>query len=106
MTISTPSHEAMWAERVRNWRESGENAYAFARANGFTHSSLRYWARRLAKSRKQDPAPTMVALVRRSDAPVERAELVVEIADARIRVARGFDRELLGEVVRALGGAK
>lgn len=98
----------MWAERVRNWRESGENAYAFSRANGFTHSSLRYWARRLAKSRKQEPAPTMVALVRKSDVPAaaERTEIVVEIADARIRVARGFDRELLGEVVRALGGAK
>ena len=51
----------------------------------------------------------MVALVRKTDASPEAtsasgAELVVEIAAARIRVARGFDAELLGEVVRALGG--
>lgn len=99
----------MWAERVRSWRSSGQNAFAFAKANGITHSSLRYWTKRLAKPRKQAAAPTMVALVRKADASPEAtsvsgSELVVEIADARIRVARGFDAELLGEVVRALGG--
>lgn len=99
----------MWAERVRTWRSSGQNAFAFAKANGITHSSLRYWTKRLAKPRKQVAASTMVALVRKAEARQEAAstsgsELVVEIAAARIRVARGFDPELLGEVVRALGG--
>ena len=31
---------------------------------------------------------------------------VVEVANARVRVGRGFDPALLGEVVRALGGAR
>jgi hypothetical protein len=30
--------------------------------------------------------------------------MVVEVGAARIRVLRGFDASLLGEVVRALGG--
>lgn len=110
MTISSPSHEAMWAERVRAWRSSGENAFAFARANGFTHSALRYWTRRLARPRKQVASPTMVALVRKAivsspaAASPDNSELVVEIAAARIRISRGFDPALLGDVVRALGG--
>jgi hypothetical protein len=32
-------------------------------------------------------------------------EMVVEIGAVRVRVSRGFDASLLGDVVRALGGA-
>jgi hypothetical protein len=32
-------------------------------------------------------------------------EMVIEVGGARIRVLRGFDMSLLGEVVRALVGA-
>lgn len=97
----------MWAERVRSWRSSGESATAFAEAHGFTHSSLRYWARRLAGPTKQLATPTMVRLVRQSKTPVvatQSADLVVEIGAARVRVARGFDADLLVAVARALGG--
>jgi hypothetical protein len=114
MTISSPSHEAMWAERVRAWRSSGETAVAFAEANGFTHSALRYWTKRLARPRKTASAPPIVALVRKpavststtTTVRAEEPELVVEVANARVRVGRGFDPALLGEVVRALGGAR
>jgi hypothetical protein len=36
--------------------------------------------------------------------PAAASEVVVEVGSARIRVARGFDVSLLGEVVRALEG--
>lgn len=102
----------MWADRVRAWRTSGESAVAFAEANGFTHSALRYWTKRLARPRKAASPPPMVALVRKpavstpATTPADDAELVVEIANARIRVSRGFDPELLVQVARALGGAR
>jgi hypothetical protein len=34
------------------------------------------------------------------------AELLVEVGAARVRVSRGFDRELLAVVVAALSGAE
>jgi len=40
----------------------------------------------------------------RSRPTAEAVEMVVEIGAARVRVFRGFDASLLGEVVRALGG--
>jgi len=98
----------MWAERVRSWRSSGETVTAFARTHGFTHSALRYWAARLARTSRQRAVPTMVRLVPKSKAPALvtalRGDLVVEIGSARIRVSRGFDAEVLAAVARALGG--
>ncbi len=43
--------------------------------------------------------------VRTRAAETAVAEMVVEIGAVRVRVLRGFDASLLGEVVRALGGS-
>ena len=110
MTISSPSTEAIWAERVRAWRSSGKTASTFAEEEGLTLSALRYWAARLVR---KPAAPAMVRLVAKSTVPVAvvpvseaKTELVVEVGDAQVRVAREFDPELLRTVVRALGSAR
>ena len=110
MTISSPSTEALWAERVRAWRSSGKTASTFAADEGLTLSSLRYWAARLVR---KPAAPAMVRLVAKSAGPAvvmpvadAKTELVVEVGGAQVRVARGFDPELLRAVVGALGGAR
>lgn len=91
---------AVWSERVRAWRASGEGATGFAEGKGFAPSTLRYWASRL--KRMPAAAPRVVQLVPR--AGVGSADLVLEVGPARVRVARGFDQELLAEVVSALVG--
>ena len=73
----------------------------FAEGKGFAGSTLRFWATRL-KSVPLSSAPRIVQLVTRTATP---AELLVEVGAARVRVGRGFDRELLVEVVGALSGA-
>ena len=97
----TAATAAVWSARVRAWRASGETANQFADGKGFAGSSLRFWATRL----KSAPAPAMPRIVqlvtRRTEAG---AELLVEVGAARVRVQRGFDRELLVEVVGALSG--
>lgn len=102
----TATTEAIWSERVRSWRQSGESATVFARGKDYTASTLRYWASRL---RRTSAAPRIVQLVPTAkvpDATPAAADLVVEVGTARVRVRRGFDPELLAEVVRALGGAR
>lgn len=111
MTISSAAHEAMWTERVKAWRSSGETVTAFAKQHGFSQSALRYWATRLSRPRRPPAVPTVLPLVLKSQAttaavptPAVGPELVVEIGAARIRVSRGFDPEMLGAVARALAG--
>jgi hypothetical protein len=45
--------EAKWAERVLEWRESGQAAEEFAEGRGFEASTLRFWASRLKKAKAE-----------------------------------------------------
>lgn len=109
--------QAKWAERVREWRGSGKSAEEFAAGREFEGSTLRYWASRLKSDAERAPSsPPPIARVvrRRSRKPsVEAAlapvmvvdQLDVVLGSARIVVRRGFDPELLRQVVAALGAA-
>lgn len=101
--MATTATEALWSGRVQAWRESGVSAAEFARGKGFAASTLRLWSSRVR------PLPRLVELVRRPSAAavvVSAPELVVEVGAVRVRVGRGFDAELLREVVAAVSGAR
>ena len=103
MTIAKRmTKEAMWAERVGAWRASGESTEVFARGRGFSGSSLRNWTRRRAPSKP----PQFLKLVPKAPAVAPPPTLLVEVGEAKVRVAPGFDASLLGDVVRALGGGR
>ena len=112
--MTRPATKEEWGERVREWKQSGESAARFVEGKGFSVSSLRNWAMHL--SRTQTPrARQWVRLVRKGDATVpmsaeaatrSSSSLVVEIGEARVRVEAGFDRVLLEQVIRALGGER
>ena len=85
---------------VEGWRASRQGADAYARGKDYSAWSLRQWAKAL-KSRDLVVAPPR--FVRLEVATPAKAELVVEIGSARIRVTSGFDRALLRDVVAALG---
>jgi hypothetical protein len=104
-----------WAELVSAWEASGQTAQAFAATQGIAESSLRWWktellrrARRRAPRRSPGPhgrggtRPVTLARVVREDEVVPTATIEVQLAGARLSVGRGFDAELLREVVRAL----
>jgi hypothetical protein len=116
---------AKWAERIREWRESGKSAEEFAAGKDYGASGLRWAASQmLAKEeaartasapasrgrRAVDSAgpaavraPRIVPLRVRRVEPVAQ-EIIIEVGGARIRVTRGVDVALLGDVVRALHG--
>lgn len=99
-TSKRTTNEAVWAERVRAWKASGQSTETFAQGRGFSGSALRNWARRLARI---EPPP-FLELVPKGTAQTPAPTVVVEVGTARVRVAPGFDASLLGDVVRALGG--
>ena len=115
-----------WTARIRDWRASGKSAEDFAADKDYEPASLRWAASQVGElaepaapkqappaaaatrhrpraSAPKVPAPRFAPVrVRRPVAPV--GEMVVEVGGARIRVFRGADMTLLGEVVRALQG--
>jgi len=117
----TAATAAKWTERIRDWRASGLSASQYVAGKEFEASTLRYWASRLKPASTATTAPTattprLVELVPRSrsraqspsPSPVARCEsdLVIEVGAVRVRVGRGFDRELLADVVGVLGGTR
>ena len=103
--------EAKWSERVREWKASGKALHEFAAGQPYKASSLGWWAWQLRKrASKAGPAGKAIRLaqvVRRAPAPAPAAakaalSMVLEVAGARIAIQRGFDAELLGQVVRTL----
>ena len=103
-----------WLERIRLWKASGQTAEAFAVGQPFKASTLKWRAaqqRRAAedarsgKGHARNGAIRLARVVSRSrdSASGQSGGVVVEVSGARISLSRGFDAELLTDVVRALG---
>ncbi len=104
-----------WAERIREWKESGLSAEDFTADKDYEPSSLRWAVSQLPEGAK--PATRSVAKVprrARSAAKASRAraprflplrvaeaagepDVVVEVGGARIGVSRGADLALVGD---------
>ena len=83
---------------VEGWWASGQSGAAYARARGYSHSSLTNWAAKVRRSPTVvEPRLVRVEIERR------RAEIVLEVGPARVVVTSGFDATLLREVIAALG---
>ena len=101
------STQAVWAERVRAWRESGESAAKFTEGKGYSKSGLWHWAAKLGReSGCAGPGIAMARVVVKKEEGVRNESLVVEVCGARVVLHKGFSRPLLREVVEALGGAR
>jgi hypothetical protein len=110
--------EAKWADRVRDWKESGKSAEEFATGQPFKGSTLRWWGTELRRrgeagvgsaSRTAALKSIPMARVVRRKRPADDAAtkptgsaMVVEVCGARITLTQGFDPELFSKVVRAL----
>ncbi len=107
-----------WLERVRQWKESGQTAEAFAVGQPFKASTLKWRAAELRRAAeggerygKGHAVKGSIRLARvvsraRDRAPTHGGGVVVEVSGARISLSRGFDAELLTDVVRALGAVR
>lgn len=91
---------ALWERRRAQYRESGLSRKAFCTKHHLKLSTLDYWFWRLGR---QDKESGLVELNRTSIA-LATPGLVVSVGqDYRIELRRGFDPQLLAEVIQALG---
>ncbi len=91
---------ALWERRRTQYRESGLSRKAFCTKHHLKLSTLDYWFCRLGK---QEKASGLVELDRASIAPPAPGLVVSVGRDYRIELRRGFDPQLLAEVIQALG---
>ena len=109
-----------WGELVEAWEASGRTASSFAAEQGIAEASLRWWKTELARrARRQgarrSPGPgrraastvAVARVVREGEAPAAAEErgtgsIELVLGSARLVVSRGFDAQLLRELVRAL----
>lgn len=82
--------EALWQERVQQWRGSGLSQRAFALKHGYPVRQVGYWVRRLAAPRS---APAIL--------PVAVNRTVVPPAAISLRSERGWVVTLPGDVPAA-----
>ena len=107
-----------WLERIRLWKAGGQTAEEFAVGQPFKASTLKWRAAELRRAAeggerygKAHAVKGSIRLARvvsraRDSAPTQGGGVVVEVSGARISVSRGFDAELLTNVVRALGAVR
>jgi transposase-like protein len=93
------------AEQVmQGWRRSGLSGAAFAREHGISARRLLRWRRRLKGNETPLFHPVRLITSAAPDAP-RAPSLELEVRGGRrIHVARGFDPELLEELVRTVEG--
>jgi transposase len=99
--------QAKWAERIREWRSSGQSAEKYAEGREFKGSTLRYWSSMIKRVEPREVGPPgrrvrMAQVVRRAPADTT---IEVAVGAARVVVRAGFDHALLRQVIAALGNA-
>lgn len=106
--------ETKWSARVAEWRGSGQTPEKFAEGKEFKSSTLVWWASHLRRSSagavagQQGEAPRvrMARVIRRTAGARSESGVTITLGPARIEVTRGFDADLLRQVVGALGGER
>jgi hypothetical protein len=100
------STDSKWAARVAAWRASGLSAARFCAGKDFSEGTLRYWASRLRPTEPPSQPDVRIAKVVRPSAATIEADtpVVLEMGGVRIALRRGFDRDVLRDVLAALGG--
>lgn len=89
-----------WARHVERWRASGLRAAEYGRREGLNASTLRWWSSRL---RREPVTPAFIEVA--VNEPNSAGVIEIALGDrVLVHVRRGFDAELLRQVVAALEG--
>ena len=107
------SRRAQWAERVRQWRQSGLTAREFAERAGLNVGTLSHWAWRLGRTRRSDGRSARrrsggdglatTSWVEVVAGAIEDRRFELDLGDGRrLRIAAQFDRASLEQLLAVL----
>ena len=88
------SLKRQWAEKIAVWQNSGLSIAAWCRQNDENYHRFLYWRKRLQQGAK--PCGHFVELT------LESPALALACNGVTLQIERGFDRDLLREVLSVL----
>jgi hypothetical protein len=92
-----PILKEQWAEKITAWRESGLSIAAWCRQNDEGYHRFLYWRKRLE--------PKTQSSGRFVELSIASATMAVECNGVTVHIERGFDRDLLRQVLAVLKAA-
>jgi len=103
----TRASASEWAERVAEWRASGQSAAAFCETREYSAKSLQWWSSQLKRRGRLaasiEPQVKLARVVRSNrETPSSAPRIVVLVGEARVEVPAGADRATLDLVFVAL----
>jgi len=114
MERTTNEKQAAWEKRITEQKASGLSRMDWCARQGIKYTTYRYWLEQIGKRTEKNPnvpavvsaTPTWLELAPAPAAPILTSDgLVVRIGEATLELQRGFDPELLREIVRALASS-
>jgi hypothetical protein len=96
---------AYWKQQVQAFQKSGLTRTAYCEQNQIKIFQLDYWRHKFTKPKDVSSRPGWIPLRIKENAVDRSAAIRLRIGKLEIEVKRGFDRELLAEVLRVAGPA-
>ena len=96
---------AYWRQQVQAFEESGLSRVAYCEQNQIKIFQLDYWRHKFAESKQKSSKPGWIPLRIKESSAGRSAGIRLRIGKLEIEVSRGFDKELLSEVLRSVGSA-
>lgn len=89
--------EQYWSNRLNEWKASGIGLEKWCKQHNHAHYKVRYWKRKLFPSKLKD------SFLEIKDESAEINQILVCVGDIQIRVERGYNSDLLRQVLQTLG---
>ncbi len=97
---------AYWKQQVEAFEKSEMSRFSFCEQNQLKIYGLDYWRRKFSKLERKhaDAKSEWIPLQVKDNAGQEKAaSICLRVGKLEIEIRRGFDRELLAEVLRVVG---
>lgn len=97
--MSDKTKQELWAERIEEFRARGMSQSAWCREHNLRPNQLGYWLRKLTNEANSPKTSRWISLDTIASAG---SGVSLRIGNLVLEVQRGFDQQVLAEVVQAL----
>jgi hypothetical protein len=97
--LANKAKQELWRERIKSFQASGLSRKEWCQKHDFPENQLGYWLRKL-QAKEIEPGSNLWVAVEANC--LSETGISIQIGDVVLAVKRGFDHQVLADVVRAL----
>jgi len=99
--VARETKQELWKDRIRAFQSSGLTRRAWCQEHGIPEHQLHYWLNRF-KTLDTIAEPTSNRWVGLDKASLDDTGVMIQVGELALAVKRGFDHQVLVDVLRAL----